>query len=347
MRPSIKDWFIPHADNNHHPKILHPRSLRFLALLALTAKIAVVLALFIAYPNQARMSAEIQADVFKLINLDRQKQGLSPLVENAALDNAALLKAHDMAERGYFEHRSPGGNWPWDWIDREEYPYLYAGENLAMSFSSAESVHQALMNSESHRKNILADKYEDIGLAMVPATIDGAETNVLVELFASRQNKQLVKLITVSAPPKLPVSLPTVPPIPVQPPVTMPKTIPRAQSPSPVVASESNLPSLPTAVFPSARDPRLVPAARTIQVYKANDHGFMKLLITMRQTSRYLLMAIVILLCVAFGMNTFIRVRVQHKSVVLQTVLTTMMVITLLTVRFHFLETIFEFVTVL
>ncbi len=339
------DAFIPHPGNNHHPKILHPKSLRLLAIIAIAAKVLVVFGLFIAYPNQARMSAEVVADVYKLINLERQKQGLTPLTHNPELDNAALLKARDMAERGYFEHRSPGGNWPWDWIDRQQYLYLYAGENLAMNFSSAESVHQALMNSESHRKNILADKYEDIGLAMVPATIDGASTNVLVELFAARQKEsdRLVRLVTAPTPPKLPAAQPTF-----VKPTTIPAPTPQPPAETaPVVASAAAAPNLPTAVFQSARDPRLVPASRAVQVYKASDHGLMNLLITVQQTSRYLLIGIVFLLCTAFGLNTFIRIRVQHKSVVLQTVLTMMLVVTLLTVRFHFLETIYEFVTVL
>jgi uncharacterized protein YkwD len=56
-----------------------------------------------------------------------------------------------------------------------------------MNFTSADSVHQALMNSPSHKKNLLNPKYDEVGLAMATGYIDGKKTNVLVEFFSYRK----------------------------------------------------------------------------------------------------------------------------------------------------------------
>jgi uncharacterized protein YkwD len=37
----------------------------------------------------------------------------------------------------------------WIWIDKFDYPYYAAGENLAMDFDSAIAVHQAFLYSPS------------------------------------------------------------------------------------------------------------------------------------------------------------------------------------------------------
>ena len=71
---------------------------------------------------------------------------------------SALAKAEDMAINNYFAHYSPNGKKPWDWINRDNYAYLFVGENLAINFTSAEAVHEALMNSPTHRQNILNEK---------------------------------------------------------------------------------------------------------------------------------------------------------------------------------------------
>ena len=47
---------------------------------------------------------------------------------------------------------------------KNEYKYIYVGENLAMNFNTSNSVHNALMQSLTHKKNILNTQYKDIGL---------------------------------------------------------------------------------------------------------------------------------------------------------------------------------------
>src|SRR3989339_2141610 len=185
----FKDFFIPHEGNNHKPKILRPRSLIAITLVLAILKISVVGYLFFIYPYQAKMSVEVVNRVLELTNKDRQENNLGRLTINPVLIASAQAKAQDLIDKNYFAHHSPDGKKPWDFINRDEYQYLYVGENLAMNFTTADSVHAALMNSPTHKKNILNDKYNEVGIAMLSGEIDGRKTNVLVELFASRKTE--------------------------------------------------------------------------------------------------------------------------------------------------------------
>jgi len=182
----LKDLFIPHEDNNHKPKILRAKSLLGIALLLLVLKFTLVSYLFVSFPQGARLSEVVITKVLELINSDRLKDNLGQLTLNPILSASALKKAEDMIAKDYFAHHTPEGLKPWDFINRDLYPYTLVGENLAINFTTADSVHNALMNSESHKKNILNSNYNEIGIAMVNGMLNNQNTNVLVELFATR-----------------------------------------------------------------------------------------------------------------------------------------------------------------
>lgn len=181
------DYFIPFEGNNHKPKILHTRSLLIIAGSIIILKIALLGYLFLAHPNDGRMSEDIVAQVIAKVNQDRALNNLPELKINNVLSASAMLKAQDMIDKDYFAHYNPDGKKPWDFINRSQYEYLYVGENLAINFTNAEAVHSALMNSPSHKKNILSDRYVDIGIAMLSGELQGKQTNVLVELFATKK----------------------------------------------------------------------------------------------------------------------------------------------------------------
>ncbi len=184
----LKDYFIPHSGNCHKPKFLHPKSLITIALVVLLIKAATVGFLLLSYPQGARVSSQIVSRVLELVNADRTEAGFGALAVNQALAASALAKADNLIANDYFAHTCPEGRKPWDWIDRGQYQYLFVGENLAMNFTTADSVHAALMNSPSHKQNILNDRYNDVGIAMVSGQINGRQTNVLVQHFAARNN---------------------------------------------------------------------------------------------------------------------------------------------------------------
>jgi hypothetical protein len=134
--------------------------------------------------------------VLELTNQDRATNNVKALSLNPVLSASAKAKAENMIANNYFAHYSPTGVKPWDFINRNEYPYLIVGENLAMNFSTADSAQAALMQSPTHKKNILNENYTDIGIAVVSGEIDGKTTNILVELFATKKESIVVSVKT-------------------------------------------------------------------------------------------------------------------------------------------------------
>lgn len=117
------------------------------------------------------------------VNFARQQNGLQTLTTNDKLTTAANMKANDMFEHSYFDHISPDNITPWDWLHRVNYTYKNAGENLARSFETISGAHLALMQSPSHKANILGEKYTEIGVAIVRDEYNGKQTMMIVEFF--------------------------------------------------------------------------------------------------------------------------------------------------------------------
>ncbi len=127
-----------------------------------------------------------ESEVIALTNNARVKEGLDPLVSNTKLAIAARNKAEDMLKNDYFAHTSPKGVDPWYWIKQAGYEYKYAGENLAINYTSAKEQQSAWMKSPTHRANILNTHYREIGVATVEGKIDGETSLITVALFGTQ-----------------------------------------------------------------------------------------------------------------------------------------------------------------
>ncbi|MEG6617150.1 CAP domain-containing protein [Peptococcaceae bacterium 1198_IL3148] len=108
--------------------------------------------------------SEFQQQVVDLVNQERAKVGLKPLVAKADLTKVAQVKAEDMATNKYFSHTSPTYGSPFDMMKQFGIKYSYAGENIAMGYRSPEQVMEGWMNSEGHKKNILNPNFTEIGV---------------------------------------------------------------------------------------------------------------------------------------------------------------------------------------
>ena len=185
MAKKLHLYIIPHEDNQHRPHILRPRVLSIISVIILLAKFFVTATFLFSY-NSPEAFAEISSrKIIEFTNQSRANIGVDPVTENALLTRAAYQKAEDMFERDYFNHEDPDGNMPWYWLKDNGYVYSYAGENLAMDFTRAESVHEAWINSESHRANIENSNYKEIGIAVVQGELNGKSTTVLVQFFGT------------------------------------------------------------------------------------------------------------------------------------------------------------------
>lgn len=188
MKQILHHLFLPHESNNHRSKVLHHDSL-LIAIAFLFAGIIVIQGIHRQYPAVLGDATSITVqDLLKDTNLEREANGLPPLVLNADLTKAAQMKAKDMFAKDYWAHVSPDGTTPWVWIRDSGYNYLYAGENLARGFSTSGDVTTAWMNSPEHRANLLSPNYTDIGFAVQSGTLTGSETTLVVQEFGSPYN---------------------------------------------------------------------------------------------------------------------------------------------------------------
>jgi len=130
-----------------------------------------MLALAVAFALAAPLfGADMASALVDQMNRERAAHGLKPLHVNDELSAAALDRIDDMFAKHYFSHVSPDGIQPWQWADKRGYDYHAMGENLAVGYPSAESVVDGWMHSPKHRDNVLRPVFNEVGIAVVPAS---------------------------------------------------------------------------------------------------------------------------------------------------------------------------------
>ena len=115
---------------------------------------------------------ESEQQMWRMINSERKKRGLSPLAFDTSLRDLARDYSRDMFVRGYFSHYTPEGESPFVRMQNLSIKYLSAGENLALA-PSVELAMQGLMDSEGHRANILSENFGKIGIGVMDGGIYG------------------------------------------------------------------------------------------------------------------------------------------------------------------------------
>jgi len=181
----FKDLFTPHPSNNHKARILHPASLSVIVALFLVGQFFLNFFTLVS-PAVLGYASNISPEkIIELTNQKRAELGLSPLTNNAFLNEIAQRKAADMFAFNYWAHTSPSGRDPWSFFREVGYKYIYAGENLARDFMDSASVVEAWMNSPTHKDNIINPNYKEIGVAVVNGTLNGVETTLVVQVFGT------------------------------------------------------------------------------------------------------------------------------------------------------------------
>ena len=179
---------FPCRENDFQSRLLRRNFLFRLAVILFVLRI-VVLPFYIRFPKSSFFAKIVSSDILQLLNAQRKSQGLTVLKENPKLSKAALLKARDMFEQGYFGHKSPKGIPGWYWIQKSGYHYELAGENLGIGFLDSEEVYQAWYDSPQHRENLFNPDFQDIGIAVVKGEFQGNETTIVVQLFGRPKEK--------------------------------------------------------------------------------------------------------------------------------------------------------------
>ena len=115
--------------------------------------------------------------VFELVNQERVKAGLPPLVLSDKLNKAADSHSENMANQDFFSHTGKDGSQAWDRAEKFGYKYSRMGENIAAGQRTPEQVVSSWMRSPGHRRNILSKDYTEIGIGHEYLSNDKGKVN--------------------------------------------------------------------------------------------------------------------------------------------------------------------------
>lgn len=113
-----------------------------------------------------------EQDMLRLLNAERVRAGLKPLVWNEKAAAVARKHSQDMFAKGYFAHENLEGESPFDRMEKGGIVFTVAGENLAYA-ATVELAHNGLMRSPGHRANILEADYGTVGIGVIDGGIYG------------------------------------------------------------------------------------------------------------------------------------------------------------------------------
>jgi len=224
-----------------------------------------------------------------------------------------------------------------------------------MNFSSADSAHSALMQSPLHKKNILNNDYQDIGLAIATGEINGKNTTILVELFGGQEETiQLTLVEATSETNNTPLEI-TETEIKV---LALEKTQPETaieienentapETTEETVVTENEI--IETEIKQEDTRENIV-----AQIEPKNDLNQEALYVIPQQNkkigvattlikfSKYFYAGLLITTIIILLINVFVRITIQHKSIIIQSLFVILFLVGLYFVKFHILEDVIE-----
>ncbi len=308
----FKKHFIPHEGNSYRPQILHKKNIRNVVLLIIFLEIFAFLLPTLTHINKTGgMAAVLPAILGNLTNEERQTQHLNTLTDNPTLDKAALMKAEDMAKKGYFAHTSPEGLTPWYWLGKVDYTYQYAGENLAINFTDSKDVTNAWMRSPTHKANIIKGNYTEMGTGVATGMYEGRKTVFVAQVYAS-------PLVKSSTEPKA---------------VTVKKddTI-KEEVESSIQVQDSTVLGAETAVNNEKEE---VVNPNKEKVEATNPTFWQKALASPRNTTKTILYIISGVILLSLILNVFIKVKRHHVDLVTNGLITIVIIVAILIANFY------------
>ena len=122
--------------------------------------------------NNVTIDKTSEKKMIALINAERKKKGIPAVLLDTALTLDARAHAKDMLVRGYFSHYTPEGLSPFDRLENNSISYTSAAENLAFA-PEVDLAMSGLMKSDGHRKNILDESFNKVGVGVIDAGVYG------------------------------------------------------------------------------------------------------------------------------------------------------------------------------
>ncbi len=180
----MKRYIIPHKENDYHPHLFRPITVYIIIFISLILMgIVIYTRIFL---TGTVLGVNISSSVLiDMTNASRSEKGELPLTRSVQLSMAASNKASDMIAQKYFAHISPTGEKAWNFIYYTGYNFKFAGENLAINFVNERDLHQAWLNSKTHRENIIDSRFSEIGIAAIEGSYKGDRSVYVVQMLAT------------------------------------------------------------------------------------------------------------------------------------------------------------------
>ena len=321
----FKKYFIPHKGNNHQPHILRGRAVTAVLATLLLIEAVFLVQILVVWPLTNVFSSILPGVLVELTNTSRVQNNVLSLKVNSLLEQAAQLKAQDMAQKGYFAHTSPDGVEPWYWLAKVGYRYSGAGENLAINFSDSADIANAWMNSLGHRANILDNRFSEIGIASAKGLYQGEETVFVVQFFGRPQIQTAQATSTKSSSPRVSATpsakpsrsaapLPTI----LSSPSVAPEVIALNDQPDKIFTASGTVAS---AVEPNLESQSTTPA----------KISFWQRLVSMPKTiTTIIYIAIAAVFLAALVLKIFVKIKIQYPKLILNGVVVLFVIISLL-----------------
>lgn len=104
-------------------------------------------------------------EMVKLVNTEREKSNLPPLILDEKLNKIAEDKVALLIKEGKLNHLAGGYKSFGEFLQKYDISYSLAGENIAKKTKTSMESHKLWMSSNGHRANILNKGFTNIGIA--------------------------------------------------------------------------------------------------------------------------------------------------------------------------------------
>jgi uncharacterized protein YkwD len=135
--------------------------------------------------NIETKAQNISQRLFELINYERKRRGLLPLIKDPLLSTLALSHSLEMKQKGYLSHFSPSFGDPKIRVLKIGLKVKKVAENIVQAKSS-QRAHILLMKSHKHRKNILDPLLTHVGIGVVSTYNKRERWFIITQLFVSK-----------------------------------------------------------------------------------------------------------------------------------------------------------------
>jgi uncharacterized protein YkwD len=134
-------------------------------------------------PDADPSVGKLENSLLSILNGDRARSGLPPLVRDPSLARIARDHSRDMASRGVLSHNLPSSGGLKQRLSRAGYPVRKARENIARA-GSIDQAEAALLRSPGHLQNIMATDVTRVGVGIARGRVSGEGDLYITQIFA-------------------------------------------------------------------------------------------------------------------------------------------------------------------